>query len=63
MSQTQVPGSQELLEDAERLDEFLISRASVKRRLAGIAPEELVRHLSPAERLKLRELLLKSEGP
>lgn len=71
MSQTHVPGSQELLDDAEQLDEFLISRASVERRLAGIAPEELVRHLSledrlrglsPADRIKLRELLLKSEG-
>jgi len=52
MSQTHVPGSQELLDDAERLDEFFVSRASVERRLAGIAPEELVRRLSPEDRLR-----------
>ena len=77
MTQTHVPGSQELLDDAERLDEFFVSRASVERRLAGIAPEELVRRLSieerlrgvpaedrlrglgPAEKARLRKLLLK----
>ena len=52
MTQTRVPGSQELLDDAERLDEFFVSRASVERRLAGIAPEELVRRLSMEDRLR-----------
>lgn len=71
MSQTHVPGYKELLDDAERLDEFFVSRASVERRLAGIAPEESVRRLSredrlrglsPTERAQLRDMLLKSEG-
>ena len=71
MDQTHVPGSRELLDDAERLDELLISRASVERRLRGIAPEEifrrfspedLLRGLSPSARDQLRELLLKPEG-
>ena len=61
MSQLHVPGYKELLDDAERLDEQAIARASVEKRLRGIAPEELLRSLSPAERARLRELLLKQE--
>jgi hypothetical protein len=51
MSQMQVPGSKELLDDAERLDELVLSRASVERRLRGIAPEEILGRFSPEERL------------
>jgi hypothetical protein len=88
MSQKQVRGYQELLDDAERLNELILSRASVERRLRGIPPEEMLRHLnhdevlrylspeervrglpiedrlrglSPAERARLRELLLKQD--
>ena len=52
MSQMQVPGSRELLDDAERLDELLLSRASVERRLRGLAPEEIFSRFSPEERLR-----------
>ena len=71
MSQTHVPGSQELLDDEKRLQELVISRASIESRLKGIAPKEILRRFSPAEVLRdlepaelaqLRELLLKSEG-
>ena len=45
-----VPGSRELLDDAERLDELLLSRACVERRLRGLAPEEIFSRFSPEDR-------------
>lgn len=71
MSQMHGPGSRELLDDAERLDDLLVSRASVERRLRGLSPEErlhglapedVLRGLTPAKLARLRELLLKSDG-
>jgi hypothetical protein len=62
MSQLQVPGSREVLSDAERLEELVLSRASVEKRLRGLSPEDLVRGLNAEERARLRRLLLKDEG-
>lgn len=61
MSHLHVPGTQELLDDAESLNEFFIERATVERRLRGLSPEEVLHSLGPAERARLRELLLKQE--
>ena len=52
MNQLHVPGTQELLDDAEDLDEFFISRASAERRLRGLSSEERLRGLGPEERLR-----------
>lgn len=71
MRQLHVPGTQELLDDAEDLHKFFVSRASVEQRLDGLSPEERLRGLGPEERLRglsqaevarLRELLLKQEN-
>jgi hypothetical protein len=65
-----VPGTQELLDDSDDLNEFFVARATVERRLRGLSPEDRLRGLSPeemlrglgaAERARLRELLLQQE--
>jgi hypothetical protein len=65
MSQRQIQGHQELLDEAARVRALIISSGSVEERLSGIPPEEMLRHLSAAERARLRELLLTPEqsGP
>lgn len=68
MSQRQVQGHQELLDDAARTRALAISCSTFEERLAGIPAEERLRGipaeerlsgLSPAERARLRELLLR----
>lgn len=59
MRQRQVQGHQELLDDAARIKDLIISSGSVEERLRGLSPEDRLRGLSAEERTQLRELLLK----
>lgn len=71
MSQLHVPGTKQLLDDAQRTRELILSnmteeeileRFPPEARLRGLALEDRLRGLTSAERAKLRELLLKQEG-
>ena len=71
MSQLHVPGYQELLTDAERLNALVLARCSAEERVRGLAPEDRLRGLAPEDRLRdlsaierdrLLELLLKQAG-
>jgi hypothetical protein len=61
MSQRQIQGHQELLDDAARFRAQVISSGSVEERLRGLSPEDRLRGLSAEERAQLRELLLKQK--
>lgn len=59
MGQLHVPGSQELLDDAQRTKDLILSQCTTEERLRGLPPEERLRGLSKAELARLRKLLLK----
>lgn len=70
MSQLQVPGAKALLDEDKRLIKLILARVpeeerlhgvSAEARLNGLPLEDRLRGLTPAELVKLRELLLKQQ--